>query len=139
MKSQAAQLFMALMEAKEMKVALVNEEEDTILRTGFNLDNTEVSIFIVIDEGDECVHFEGRDFLKVPKDKEIAILKACNECNNSYRWVKFVLQEDDSIVSCKCDAVIQLDSCADEIFELVMRMASIVDEAYPTFMKAMWA
>lgn len=139
MKSQAAQLFMALMEAREMKATLVDEEEKTVLRVGFNLDNTEVSIFIIFDEDDGSVHFEGRDFVKIPKDLNGTILSVCNQCNCDYRWVKFVYEEEDNRVSCKCDAVIQLDSCAEEIFEIVMRMASIVDEAYPIFMKAMWA
>ena len=38
----------------------------------------------------------------------------------------------------KIDAVVQLDTCAEEMFELMVRAAQIVDDAYPDIMKALW-
>lgn len=138
MANQAAQLFVAYMESKDMKVQFLDEEE-RLIRLGFDLENTEISIFVQFGEDESDVHFEGRDFVKVPKGKEELIYRVCNKCNDNYRWAKFVWDEENNALCCRCDAVIQLDTCAEEIFEIIARMASIVDNAYPLFMKTLWA
>jgi hypothetical protein len=65
--------------------------------------------------------------------------KVVNECNDTYNYEKFVLIEKHSQICVRDDAVIQLDSCGEECYELMMRMAMVVDDAYPKFMKAIWA
>ena len=63
--------------------------------------------------------------------------KACNECNCKFRWAKFTVV--DGKISVESDAIIQLDSCADEVTGYMIRLTKIVEAAYPIFMKAMWA
>jgi hypothetical protein len=65
--------------------------------------------------------------------------KIVNECNDRYNYEKFVLREKHSQICVVDDAVIQLDSCGEECYELMMRMATVVEDAYPRFMKAIWA
>lgn len=138
MASQAAKLFVSYMEAKNLKVSVVDEEA-RLVKSSFSLDGTSVDIYIQFGE-DECdAHFEGRNFINIPKDKEEVVYKICNVCNDNYRWVKFVLDEDSKAFCCRCDAVIQLDSCAAEVYEIMMRICSIIDNAYPKIMKALWA
>ena len=138
MANQAAQLFVAYMEANNMKIQVLDDEE-RIIRVGLNLENTELSVFLHFSEDESEVHFDGRDFVKIPKGKEELVYKICNMCNDDYRWVKFVWEENNNILSCRCDAMIQLDTCAEEIFGIIARMASIVDDAYPSLMKILWA
>lgn len=121
-----------------MRVNLVDDER-SLVRIGFNLNNTQISIFVVFGEDDTDAHIEGRDFVKIPNDQTEKACRICNQMNNNYRWIKFVWDDDTSEMTVKCDAVIQLDSVAEEIYELVMRTASIVDNAYPEIMKSLWA
>ena len=58
--------------------------------------------------------------------------------NQEYRWVKFYVDEKENSVTIADDAIIQLDSCGEEIFELMYRLADIADDVYPEFMKAIW-
>ena len=65
--------------------------------------------------------------------------KVVNECNDTYKHVKFVLDTEHSQINARDDDVIQLDSCGPECFELMIRMVKVVEAAYPKFMKAIWA
>ena len=138
MASQATELFMAFLESQEIKASLVDDEHN-IIRIGFGLKNTQMLIFFQFEAEDNYVHLEGREFAKIPKDQVDKALRICNHLNDSYRWVKFVWDEDSGDMCARCDAVIQLDSCAEETYELMARMASIIDEAYPDIMKSLWA
>ena len=138
MANQALESFAALMEAKDMNVRLTDEDENVCF-VGFNLDNTEVGILMFFAEDCSDVHFVGRDFVKIPEDKVDVVYKVCNECNSKYRWVKFVWDEEAGKVTCQADAVVEPETVAEECYATVMRLAGIVDEAYPLFMKAVWA
>lgn len=138
MANAALKLFQALMDERDMKMQVMDEDEG-VCRVGFNLEQTEISIFVKFGEDCTDAHFVGHDFVKIPENKKDIVYKLCNQCNSDFRWVKFVWDEENARISMQCDAVIQLDSCAEETFEIVMRMARIADQSYPTFMKAMWA
>ncbi|MCR5237769.1 MAG: YbjN domain-containing protein [Lachnospiraceae bacterium] len=138
MANSAVQLFSAYMESQNLGVQVLDDNEN-VCRVGFDLENTQIQIFVCFAEDGTDAQFTGIDFVKIPENKVDIIYKVCNTCNDMYRWVKFVWNEEKKYITCQADAAIQLDSCAEECFGIVMRMAKIVDEAYPEFMKAMWS
>ena len=138
MASQSTELFLAYLETQGMKGNLLDDEKN-IVRVGLGLKNTQIAVFFQFSDDDTDAHIEGREFAKIPSDQIEKAYKICNNLNDSYRWVKFVWDEQANDLACRCDAVIQLDSCAEEVYELMARMATIVDEAYPQIMKALWA
>ena len=79
------------------------------------------------------------NFITVPENKYDAMYKTVNQCNDDYTHIKFVLDTKDGQINAREDAVIQLDSCGEECFELMIRMVRVVEDAFPKFMKAMWA
>ena len=89
---QSAQLFQAFMESKDMKVRFLDEEE-SVARVGFDLDGTEIEILVCFADDNKDVHFIGRGFIKIPADKRDKAYTLCNQCNQNYRWVKFVWNE----------------------------------------------
>ncbi|MCR4740752.1 MAG: YbjN domain-containing protein [Lachnospiraceae bacterium] len=115
------------------------ELEETLLRIGWNFEGGSITIFFQFDEEDAHVHLEGLDFIKVPEDKFDAVYKVLNECNDDYNHIKFVLDTEHGELNARDDDVIQLDSCGPECFELMLRMVKVVEDAYPRFMKAIWA
>ena len=137
MANTAAKLFMAFLESQEVHGSFVDENQ-AVVRVGWNLENTKISILFFFGDDGKDVHLIGGGFCKAPENKKDAVLRAINDCNNNFRWVKFVLKENGDIEA-EDDAVVQLDSCADECFELMLRMCNIVDKAYPSFMKALWS
>ena len=138
MASAAAKIFEAFMAANEINISYIDEEE-TIMRVGWKLDNTKIADYIIFDEGDEHIQIQGRDFIQIPENKYDIMLDVINDCNMEYRWIKFYLHKEQGEIVAMTDAIIQLDSCAEEIDELMHRMNNIVDDAYTKFMKALWA
>ena len=63
---------------------------------------------------------------------------ACNSLNQEYRWVRFYLDKDWDLI-CEADALLDPSSGGEECLSIVRRMVNIIDEAYPKFMKALWA
>ena len=138
MACQSAEIFKTFLESKDMEATMVDDEHN-VLRIGVGLNNTQLAIYFQFGDDDADVHLEGRQFAQIPKDQIEKIYKICNSINDAFRFTKFVWHEDADDLCCRIDGVIQLDSCAEEVFELMARMASIVDEAYPRIMKALWA
>ncbi len=126
------------MESQGVKCHEVNEEEGFAV-VGWTLENTKIMLIFKFGDDNRDVHIIGRDFIKVKEDKYPEVYKVLNECNAKYRWVKFILDEESGEIRAEDDAVIQLDSCAQEAFELMIRMNHVVDDAYPRFMKALWS
>ena len=135
---QSAQAFQAYMESKDLNIRFLDDEEK-VARVGFNLDGTTLEILVFFGDDNKDVHFVGREFVSIPADKRDMVYVLCNKCNDNYRWIKFVWDEDDDCMTVRADAIIEPESCAEECYEIIMRMCGIVQEAYPMLMKAMWA
>ena len=138
MANAAAKMFTSFLESKGTKFQVL-DDEGSVVRVGWQLEATGISIFFQFGDDNTDIHMEGTDFLTFPAEKLNTMYKLCNDMNRQYRWVKFTVKEDRKEVICECDAVIQLDSCAAEATELMLRMNNIVDKAYPYFMKGLWA
>lgn len=132
----AAKMVSAFFETKDTKL---NELRDDLLVIGWGFDGGSIKIFFSFDESGTHVHLEGADFIKVPAEKYDAVYKTLNECNDQYSHVKFVLDTEVGQICARDDDIIQLDSCGEECFELMIRMVKVVEDAYPKFMKALYA
>ena len=130
------QLFMSYMDAKGVKY---QELDNNAVRVSYNADNAKsVTVFVIFDEnGKNLAAFRSWDIAKFKDDKWVDGLTVCNTLNRKYRWAKFCLSEEGSL-SAEDDAVLDEASCGEECMQLVQRMVNIVDEAYPTVMKAIW-
>lgn len=136
MAGMATKMVAAYCEAQGVKVTEIRGD---VLRAGWNFEGGSIEIFFRFDEKDEHVHLEGMNFITVPENKYDAMYKTVNQCNDDYTHIKFVLDTKDGQINAREDAVIQLDSCGEECFELMIRMVRVVEDAFPKFMKAMWA
>ena len=135
MRSQAANMFVKYLDSKGIKYDILNEDE-SIITSGWDLENASVRVYYAFSEDNVDVNITGMDFLKIPENKLDLMYKVCNEANFKYRWVKFYVNDDT--VCASDDALIQLDSAASEVFDLTGSLISVIDDAYPMFMKALW-
>lgn len=94
-----------------------------------------VAVIISFDEDGKRVELRSYSVGSFKDELFTKGLIACNEVNKKYRWVKFYLDDDQDVVATD-DAVIDSRTSDDECFELMIRMMSIIDESYPTFMRA---
>ena len=134
------QAFMRYMDSEGIKYRDVDGSgDDRRVNIGYNCDNIKsVDVSVIFDDDDDgCVALRSWSLGKVPKDKYAAVLIACNELNNKFRWVKFCIDKDNDI-SCELDSITSMESVGSEVMFLVRRMVSISDDAYPIIMKAIF-
>ncbi len=115
-------------------------EDGYAITTGFGLKTVEgIKILIVFDEGDHSAALRVYGIAKFPDEKKEKMYELVNSLNTQFRWIKFTIDAEDNTIDASDDAVIQLDSCGEEVMELCLRFASIVDKAYPEIMKSIFA
>ncbi len=135
--NDAAKRFVDYLDDKGIKYDTDEIEENSVVKVGYNLENTTVKATIFFSDDNKHLAMRCFNIVQVPKDKLANILVACNKTNREYRWVKFVIN-DEMEVNAQTDAIIGENSSGD-VFELMYRILGIVDEVYPSFMKAIWA
>ncbi len=134
----SAKSFIAVLENENLKYDLEEREDNTVVTCIMQAKNTSVAVRIFIDNDNSHVAIRCFGFAKANSEKFANALLLCNKCNLEYRWVKFAI-DDDMDINAEDDAVVSPETAGKEIFELFIRMISIVDDVYPAFMKAIWA
>lgn len=131
-------MFLSYLEAKDIKADIL-EDAGSVIHAGFGLKGTRMDVFVDFGKDDHAVHIVGNNFTNdIPEDKKGIMLQCCNELNRTYRWFKFTINLERGKLMVEDDAIVDLDTSSDEIFELISRMAAIVEEAYPIIMKYLW-
>ena len=130
-------LYMRFMDRNNIKYTDVKENVVKVVYTGDNLKTIPVFVFFDAD-GEPPVSFKCWEIANFKDEKMAGGVIACNQLNKEYRWVKFYLDDDSDVVA-QIDAYVDEETCGSECASLVKRMVNIVDEGYPTFMRAMWA
>lgn len=101
--------------------------------------NSRYQFFILFDEDSTACQLQILNIVqKVPEDHRIKVLETLNRINSTYRWVTFYLS-DEGAVTARDDAVIDLDTCGEELDRCLFQLGGIVDKAYPEIMKAVYA
>lgn len=138
--NSAAQSYIATLNANNMKVKDTMEFKsgETGVLCGWRVDNTSVDVLSIFPDNGKYVWLRCFNFAKCPKDHLAQVMIACNMLNQQYKWVKFYVDEDGD-VQAEDDAIIDAATAGSETLELALRMAQIVDEAYPVIMKAIYA
>ena len=109
-----------------------------IIQKGKSIQNIRIVVGFGEDGTNNRPWFKCYDLGRFEGDKYAAGLLACNDANKQYRWVRFYIDGDNDVVAA-ADAIVSEESVFDETIELIVRMLNIVDELYPSFMKARWA
>ncbi len=128
---------MAFLDAKGVRYQ--SDEEHGFIKTRWNAKNMDgIEVLVFFDEGD-TIALRTFGYVNFPEEKAGEMYKVCSECNKNYRWVKFYVDEDDHMVTLADDAVVQADTCGEEVYDLIGNLVIIGGEAYPNFMKKIWA
>lgn len=136
---QEAEAYIKLMDEKG-----VRHDDIVILKSGkfdvetrWDLDETTVAVRAVFDDDGHTVAVRCFRLAHAKEDRFIDVLKICNELNNRFRWVKFVIDKDNDI-NVEIDCIVNEETAGEVVLELVQRLCSIVDEAYPELMKTIY-
>lgn len=104
---------------------------------GGDFSYTHVTVNVIFDEDGESAQVLTSPIASVPTEKTSRLLLTLNECNNKFRWVKFYLDDDNDVIA-DGDMLFDEQNAGDVVIEMVMRTASIIDDAYADIMKGIW-
>ena len=139
MENMAAKVTAAYFGTQDLHYERVGEDGEALV-CGFAMKNLEgVRMLLVFDENSEGVKIRTINYVKVPEEKKAKVYKTCSELNSNFRWAKFYVDEEENSVVVQDDAVIQLDSCGQEVFRCCLQLVGIADLAYPMLMKAIFS
>lgn len=135
--NKAVESFLEELKSRDLKVSDVIElGGKTAVELNFTLKNTKVTVLTVFDD-ERTVAIRCVDYLRVTEDQYAQAVIGCNEMNKKMRWVKFVVN-DENFISLEDDAIVDASTAGSEILELIIRMMSIADDAYPQINKLLW-
>ena len=137
---KTTELFINELKERDLKYRDIRtlQDGDDLVEVGFNLDSNRIRIMIFFDASEKSVALRCFEVTRVTEEQYPNALLSCNELNNKMRWVKFCIGQEMN-VHAEVDALIDETTAAKVTMELMMRMASIVDEAYPMINKAIWS
>lgn len=137
---KTTELFINELEEHELTYEPVRvlEDGDEMVQLGAKLDNTFVQFIILFDADEDAVAIRCFDLVRVSEEQYPKALMSCNALNDRMRWVKFCIDKERN-VQAEVDAVIDDTNAGKVTMNLVLRMASIIDDAYPVINKAIWS
>lgn len=137
---KTTELFINELEEHELTYEPVRvlEDGDEMVQLGAKLDNTFVQLIIFFDADEDAVAIRCFDLVRVSEEQYPKALMSCKALNDRMRWVKFCIDKERN-VQAEVDAVIDDTNAGKVTMNLVLRMASIIDDAYPVINKAIWS
>ncbi len=115
-----------------------NEEKNLIrIKSATKNMDPGIEVLVIFDEG-ETIGLRTFGYVNFPEEKTELMYKICSEVNKDYRWAKFYVDEEYHMVTLADDAVVEPDTCGEEVFRLVGNLVIIGGDAYPHFMKGLW-
>ena len=137
---KTTELFINELEEHELTYEPVRvlEDGDEMVQLGAKLDNTFVQLIIFFDADEDAVAIRCFDLVRVSEEQYPKALMSCNALNDRMRWVKFCIDKERN-VQAEVDAVIDDINAGKVTMNLVLRMASIIDDAYPVINKTIWS
>ncbi len=127
--------FLEVMKREKHKYSYMGIDEDgdeqvNVSFAGDNVDTIEVKIFF--DEDLDAVSMRSWRVIKFSKSDMAKVMELVNKLNNDYKFVKFVVDEEDLSVDAEIDCPLRDDANAGEIaYDALYYIVMIVDEAYP--------
>ncbi len=105
---------------------------------GGDFSYTHVAIHVIFDPDGTSAQIITGPIASVPVEKTSQLLLALNDCNHKFRWVRFYLDDDNDVIA-NADMLFTEQNVGAACTEIVMRTASIIDDAYPDIMKGIWS
>lgn len=130
-----AELFVKNLKSKNLNFATADTDRgDTVV--DFPYQGKVTKLIFSGETGEYCSFY--LVYERVPEDKVADVIFTCNELNAEYKWVTFYVDKDNDLVI-HDDAILSVESAAEEAFELLVRMLKITDDLRPRIMKAIYA
>jgi len=137
---QATEKIARAFEERELRHTVDEAGPLSFVSAHFGGEHGSVQIRMISSDEDNDVKVLTANIAKFPEDKLQRGYELVNEFNNRFRYAKFGIDSDGDLTA-QYDIPVRIsdDNLGEVAFEIAVRIAQIVDKAYPEIMKAIWA
>ncbi len=136
---QATKAIAAAFDDAGIKYDIIEASGSSAVKAGFRGDNIDgVTVHFISGDDDNDVKVVVLSYLKAPAAKRGKVLEVCNNMNYTYRYAKFLLDNDND-VRVEYDLPLRNTEPGSICVEIMIRFMKILDDTYPEFMKALWS
>jgi len=130
----------AKLDSEEIKYSILTGNDSSTVQVKYSGDNfSTLEILFISRDDDNDVAVRAWGFVSgISKEKRDKMIGVANAMNDRFRYVKFVLDNDDDL-NITYDIPMSTTNVGEVAREIISRFVNIADEAYPEFMKALWA
>ena len=122
-----------------LKVFTEENDQRSEVWLQFTVDNGPAyRIRFISTDNDSDVAVRVFGLLRVEETKKSKMLSAINEINAQFRYVKFVM-DDNNDISVQYDFPVRTVRVEASAEEILIRFVKIIDDAYPMMMRALWS
>lgn len=121
---------LAYLDSQDIRYTELNADEGAVVQVVFRGNNKEkirLCMTFALD-GEPSVRLRCDDIGRFVRTEMGC--ERCNEVNKRWRWVRFYADENGEIIA-DLDATLTPDTCGEECYFLLRKMAQTIDEAYP--------
>lgn len=133
-------LIAAALEDRGLKYHTEEDESSNVITVGFNGEKvSNIRVKCIVHDNINSVAVRLFELVRVPEEKREVVLKALNTFHTKYRFVKFVLDDDNDVnilydlASSVCAECVGACCC-----EMIIRFVRIAEDVYSELMKALW-
>ncbi len=123
----------AAMTAHELKCAIEELEDSSVLHIGMNAQETSFMAHYISKAEKNDVALRIFNLIKFQPDKLDAMLECVNEANFRFRYLKFTVDEQNCSVTAAYDFTSSGEEIGECAYELLLRCSNIIDTCYPIF------
>ena len=141
MENKFKRMVMSFFDEHDLKY---HEVDERAIRISYDGDDIrDYSLFIITENDAKKENINRVVFLSSPiatfeGDLIAKGLILANSLNYSYRWVKFVINDNNDLIN-RFDAIVDEETAGEEIARLCNLAISVADDAFPDIMKARFA
>jgi len=136
---KATKAIAAAFDEAGLKYSIIEPGGSSAVKAVFGGDNYDsATVHYISSDDDNDVKVVILSFVKVPASKREKVIMVLNDMNNKYRYLKFVMSEDND-VRVEYDFPLKITNPGDVAVEILIRMMKILDDVYPELMKAIWS
>ena len=139
---KATKLIAEKFEDADIKYQMKEVENASYIEAKFRIDNGPLVIarYISRDESNAVAVRVYELIGKISPEKKDKIVQTANECNNSYRYFKFIVDESNDLnVEYDFPVSISDESVGMVAAECFIHLMHILDHSYAKFMQALWS
>jgi hypothetical protein len=121
-----------------MNYRITEISDSSVVEAGFALENGPSFLLRYISRDDDNdVAVRVFDLVKVKEEQHDVVIRALNQLNRDYRFVRFYLHSSGS-VHVACDMYVCTDNVGEMAVEMFTRFRQVIKQAYPILMKVLW-